>query len=267
MVHLNTIISLSVTFFIALLLPIVLIAMIRRKFQIKKRVFLWGAIAFIVFSQMLEGGLNSYILSKSSSLSEVFKNPWIYMVYGGLAAGIFEEVGRYIILRFSLKGNLNIRNGIGFGIGYAGIESFIIGSFGALNLLLYSVMINNGMFKVLIQNNEVKKVLIPIKDQLLTENAFYWLIGGVERVLVLPIQIAFTIMIFHSIKHKNIKLLIYAILIHAFLDFPAALYQVKFITSSILVMVWIFICSIISTIFLFSTVKSNVEVTEIPKGF
>ena len=77
----------------------------------------------------------------SKALSE---NLWLYALYGGLAAGLFEETGRYLTMRFLMKGKWTRENALMYGAGHGGLEAVLILGMASVNNLLYSVMINTG---------------------------------------------------------------------------------------------------------------------------
>ena len=48
----------------------------------------------------------------------------LYALYGGLAAGLFEETGRLLAFRFILKPHTARITALSYGIGHGGIEAF-----------------------------------------------------------------------------------------------------------------------------------------------
>lgn len=79
-------------------LPLGLGLWFRRRTGGRWRFFLLGAVIFPLFAMVLEGSVNRAVLG--SSLGGVLAgNLWLYALYGGLAAGIFEECGRYVAFR------------------------------------------------------------------------------------------------------------------------------------------------------------------------
>lgn len=60
-------------------------------------------------------------------------------------AGLFEETGRFLAMRYVLKKEHgNAHNALMYGAGHGGLEMFVILSLGMINNLIYSVMINLG---------------------------------------------------------------------------------------------------------------------------
>ncbi|WP_454055547.1 YhfC family glutamic-type intramembrane protease [Clostridium sp. Marseille-Q7071] len=71
--------------------------------------------------------------------------------------------------------------------------------------------------------------LLKLKEILIQTPVSNFIISFTERIFAFGIQIGLTMIVLYAIKYrKNIYLFI-AILIHALIDFPAALYQMKII--------------------------------------
>lgn len=98
-------------------------------------------LAFIIFALALESFAHEYFLSGTTALSRaILNNPLLYAVYGGLAAGIFEEFGRFFCMMTVMKRFMYQReNSIIYGIGHGGIEAVILGSFTMLQNLMIAI--------------------------------------------------------------------------------------------------------------------------------
>jgi uncharacterized membrane protein YhfC len=84
---------------------------------------------------------------------------------------------------------------------------------------------------------------------ILTTSPYLFLIGGIERVFAICIQISLSIIVFYSVYGKN-KLWLYpfSIILHAIINIPAAAMQVGVIKNMFLVELLVFIGAIISII-------------------
>ena len=82
-------------------LPIGLLVFLRRRTGVKVTVFLIGGATFFLFAMVLEQLLHTVVLSAAGEA--LTANIWLYALYGGLAAGLFEETGRYVAMKFFLK--------------------------------------------------------------------------------------------------------------------------------------------------------------------
>src|SRR5690606_41818782 len=96
MVSSATIVSMILSFIIAVGIPIFLVIFFKKRYKISLIVLLIGMVTFFLFANVLEGLLHSYILVWNKTTKQFFENPWLFMLYGGLMAGVFEEKGRFI---------------------------------------------------------------------------------------------------------------------------------------------------------------------------
>jgi len=225
MVSSATIISIILSFIIAVGTPIFLLIFFKKRYKISLIVLLVGMLTFFLFANVLEGLLHSYVLVWNKSTKQFFENPWAFMLYGGLMAGIFEETGRFIMMKFALKKYREWKDGLAFGLGHGGMEAVLLVGVNSVMMIVFSFMINNGTFESLLINEQAKEALTPIKDQLTNGSSFIILLGGIERLSALAIHLGLSILVLYGIRSKRIIFLFLAILIHAVFDFPAALYQ------------------------------------------
>ncbi|SMO69773.1 Putative membrane peptidase family [Melghirimyces algeriensis] len=108
------------TLMLSLTFPIIVLSYLYKKKQVSLKPILIGAAIFVIFSQSIERILNLYILQTT----EWFNNPYLYAIYGGLAAGLFEESGRFLGFRYLLKNHRGWKDGLSYGIGHGGIDLF-----------------------------------------------------------------------------------------------------------------------------------------------
>ena len=213
---------------IALVGPVVLAILWARKTPLGARTTLAGAGTFIVFALILEQLLHYVVLVAIPNLgATITGNPLLMGLYGGFAAGIFEEVGRFLVLSFILRKSRCWKQGVAFGIGHGGIEAFILLGLTSINNLAYSLMINSGSFDSIISAVPAaqQEPLMAAKDALISTSSAMFFVGGLERIFAVTCHIAFTLIVLYAIRKRKIAFLGLAILLHAALDFPAALCQ------------------------------------------
>lgn len=86
------------------LLPIGILIWWRRTERVRLLPALWGALAFLLFARGLEMGLHYLcILSDNAVSRAILSSPWLYMLYGALTAGIFEECGRFCMYKTVMR--------------------------------------------------------------------------------------------------------------------------------------------------------------------
>ncbi|MEK3710841.1 YhfC family glutamic-type intramembrane protease [Bacillus sp. FSL K6-1005] len=225
MVSQGAIASMIISGAIAFLLPIGLMIWFRRKYHASLKVFFIGALTFFVFAQLLEGGVHVYVLQMNETTKEVMKHPVWYALYGCLMAGIFEECGRYIMMRFFMKRRLSWADGLAFGAGHGGLEAILITGLSSITLIVYAFAINSGTFEQLLIHHDVKQALMPIQAQLLNTPSYEWLLGGMERISAISVQIGLSLLVLYAVKSRRPMFLLYSILLHGLFNVPAVLYQ------------------------------------------
>jgi uncharacterized membrane protein YhfC len=238
-----TFIIVSITLAISLALPIGLAIYFRKKHKTPLRTIFVGMAIWFVFSQVLEKLLHSVVLQ----YTPIVQTPWLFAIYLALAAGVFQEIGRYIGFTKFLKGKEERNDAIAYGIGHGGFEMLLLGGIASFQILLLANMINTGTYSQL-QDKMPAEVYESIKN-VLTGPWYNFAIGGVERIAAFVVQIGLSIMVLYSIRQKSYRLLIYAILIHAGIEFIPALTQLKilniWITEGIVVLsaiaIWLYI--------------------------
>ena len=210
---------------ISILVPVSLFIYSRKKYNISIKTVGIGILTFIVFSQILEKAMHVAVISNNLINTTTIA----FAIYGALAAGIFEEVGRFISMKFVLKGKLEWKDGLAFGIGHGGIEAVLIGVVpNAQNLVLANLINGNGFNKLLntATTPAAKQSLEAVRSSLINTAPSLFAVGGIERIFAIIIHLAGSILVLYAVKNKKILYLFIAILGHALIDFFPALYQI-----------------------------------------
>ena len=205
---------------ISIIVPIVLAIYLFRKKKQKISTLLIGAATFVVFALILEATINKLVLSNSSPFGQdILHNIWLYGAYAGLAAGIFEEVGRFIAFKLILKKATNPDDSLMYGVGHGGIEAIILVGLQLTIIGVYAVIFNSNP-----GSGALSQDILDTLEPLSSSPAIYNLIAGIERMIAITLQIALSVIVFVGVKNKGKNHLIFiAILIHAFVDFMAVI--------------------------------------------
>lgn len=217
-----TIIFIGLMMVLSVGVPVAAFIYFKRRMNISWKPMLIGALIFVVFSQILEKALHVYLLQLNTQTAEWLSNPYLFAVYGGLAAGVFEEVGRYVGFRYLLKPYREWKDGLANGIGHGGIEAILVGGFGAVQFVMFAVLINSGSFESLLHIQGDTSALVALKDQLLHKPWSIFL-GGWERVFAFVFHIGMSIFVLYAVFSNKKMFLLYAVLIHASYDFMVVL--------------------------------------------
>ena len=210
--------AITVYMLISILLPIVLMIIWRVKTKAKISTFFIGAATFVVFAMILESVQHNIVLKIMGQ--EAFMKMPFYAIYGGLAAGIYEEVGRYIVMRLFMKKSLYKKEGIMFGIGHGGIESILIIGFTYVSNLMIAFLLNAGQGNLLIRgmNSDMQMQLLTKLAPLWNGPASAFWLAGVERIFAITFHICASYLVYRAVKDKKISLLFLAIFLHAAMD-------------------------------------------------
>ncbi|MGB7604470.1 MAG: YhfC family glutamic-type intramembrane protease [Lutisporaceae bacterium] len=209
----------TISMLISILMPIALAIYFYKKKKISLLAVLIGAIVFVVSQLLLRIPMLTFLGTqewyKAMSLNIAF-----LAVFLGLTAGLFEEVARYIAMKYFMKNRLSWKNGLAFGIGHGGIEAIILVGMTILSNLILSFMINAGVFEATIGAQLAPEAVDQLKSALVNAPSLSFLIAGYERIMAMIIQIALSIIVLYSVKLKKPIYLLYAILLHGVIDSP-----------------------------------------------
>ncbi len=211
----------------AILLPFLFILVLRRKFKIQWIPILIGAGIFIIFALILEQ-ISHFLILRPGMDGEAHAfvdSPWLYVLYGVLAAGIFEETGRLVAFLLMKRKYRQIDSAVSYGIGHGGIEAVIVLGIGMLNTIILSVMINSG-------NSVVDSLPQGTLETITGTSNVTYLMGIIERVFAISVHIGLSIIVFVSVMQKGKWWLFpLAVVLHALTNVTAAMRQVGLLTN------------------------------------
>lgn len=210
--------------------PIVLLIILKKKGLLNWKAFGVGVLVFIIFSQVLEKLLHAIMLAPSGTALKWTDNSYVFVLYAGLAAGVFEEVGRYIGFKWFLKGKKGYGDGLSLGVGHGGMEALLIGAFAGVYSILFAHMINTGTLPD-VSGQVTAAQVAEVKQHFISQGFGTYFIAGIERVIAVIIHLFLSLVVLLSIRRNAVKYLLYAIGLHAVFDFVPAMYQAHIISS------------------------------------
>lgn len=251
MVSSSSIYFMILTFLISTIVPILLVIFFYKKEKISLKVVFIAAIGFFIATQILEGSIHKVVLINNKTTAELFKNPWLYMLYGGFMAGIFEEISRYLMFKFVLKDNRQWKDGLAYGLGHGGIEAILLVGVTFFRNIIMAFQINSGSFEKLLQiEGAPVDVLSEMYTQMISLPSYIWGVASIERICAMIIQIGLSLIVLYAIKERKKIYLILAVFIHAAIDFPAALHQAGVIKNVVFVEEFLIIIAVLALIFI-----------------
>ena len=201
--------------------PIVLLIYYKRK-GAEILPFFIGCAVFVLFALILEALMHQLVLKVLPVGEKIMGNTLLYALYGGLAAGVFEETGRYLAFRTVLKKRLgNDRNALMYGAGHGGIEAILLLGFAYISNIVMSVLINAGQTDLLTATaaGEAAAQLKAVFETLTATAPWTYLLAIVERAVAITTHICLSVLVFFAVKKPGKGWLFpAAILLHAALD-------------------------------------------------
>ena len=227
MVPVSSLITIAICAVIGIAVPILLSWWMVKKYNVKVRTILIGAGVFVLFALVLETILHQVVL-KGSIGPTITGNVWYYALYGGLAAGIFEETGRFLAMKFLLKDEPSgAKTAVAYGIGHGGIEMLIIFGFSMVSNLIIASMINLGQADTILS-------ALPADTQAQMQGTFAqfetstpgpFFPGVWERTSAIILQVGLSVFVWTAVRKGGKWLWLFpaAILIHFLVDASAVL--------------------------------------------
>jgi uncharacterized membrane protein YhfC len=189
-----------------------------------------GAIGFIVSARVLELGVHYFCILAENPVSRFINgNTVAYVVYGCSMAGIFEECGRYVILKYILKKNRTWENAVLYGIGHGGIEILTAVLPLIVTYLVIAVLFSAGnteqALRTLQITEETAAAALPTVQTVAAFDYAAMALNVLERLLAMIVHIGFSVLVFYGIQNDRKGCLPLAILLHMLVDTFAGLYQ------------------------------------------
>jgi uncharacterized membrane protein YhfC len=135
----------------------------------------------------------------------------------GLAAGLCEELARFLVYRRWLVSARSWRDALMFGAGHGGAEAIIFGILAGLTFVKMLSLRSADLGHLPVTAAQ----LLALRAQV----AAYWsapwydsLLGAIERASALCLQISFTVMVLQAVRRRSLMWLAAAILWHAVVD-------------------------------------------------
>jgi uncharacterized membrane protein YhfC len=214
-----SIVFMAISALAGIAIPVILFVIFRKKYKADIKPFFIGCGVFVLFAMILEQVLHIIVLS--SDVGEIIKsNAWLFGIYGGLMAGIFEETGRFAAFKTVLKkNNEKDTNSLMYGAGHGGVEACIILLIAMISNIVVSLMINNQNIDILLTgavNDAQRQALIINFETLANTPSEHFLMALVERIAAVAIHLSLSVLVWFAAKKGGKSILLYplAILLH-----------------------------------------------------
>ncbi len=210
--------------------------------------FFVGALTFIVFALVLEPLAHRFFLLSDNAVSRALNaNPILYALYGGLAAGLFEETGRFIAFRWLLpKRRFPGRDtAVTCGIGHGGIEAVLtLGVTYAMYIVLALCLARGNEPAASALAGGSGEALAVLKAGLAAVTPAAAVLAMLERAGTIILHIALSCFVFLAARDKTQWTWFpFAVALHAVADMPAALCQRGLLPLGI-VEIWLWVVAL-----------------------
>ena len=228
----SAVVSLTITVILMIAIPVCFFICWRRKHREQTKIswLIAGAAGFVISARMLEVGVHYFCIVADNPVSRFINgNAAAFVLYGITMAGIFEECGRLIILKYILKKDRTRENAVIYGIGHGGIEILTVLLPAMILYLAIAVMFSQGdteaVLKTLNITEETATAALPSVQAAAAFDYAMMVMNVMERLLAMLIHIGLTIVVYYGVVNAKKLCLPAAILLHMLADTFPALYQ------------------------------------------
>ena len=190
----------------------------RKRFRAPVSSFFVGVGVFILFALVLESLLHNLIILTPVG-QKIFGDMWLYALYGGAAAALFEETGRIFAAKTFLRRRNDTPNAYMYGAGHGGVEAIFIGVVSQISNLSLAAMINAGQAESLLaplSGVQYDSALEQLRT--LTGPSSLFFLAGYERILALLLHICLSLILFRGLREKRPGMVVLCYVLHFALD-------------------------------------------------
>jgi len=233
-IHLSTIqlVIQAVCGLLIMILPIAFWIIWKKKTEASWKPLLTGIIGYLGIGFM-------YGLARLAILGGMKDTPMQYYVMQAVFAGVFEEVGRYLIFKYAIPNSSEYRDSVSYGIGHSGAEMIIVDNIGNdIDGLLIGNFVVGMIYKLKGFAPFVKNGLTMEESQELIKNVSETKTADCIMIVLscitaLVLGIALSVLVFTAVHYAvGKKWLIIAIFLHIFADIIGAFHLAGKITMT-----------------------------------
>jgi uncharacterized membrane protein YhfC len=180
-------------------------------------IFIISQVGHIPFNSIASKLLNNTTMILLDQNQKIIFNA----LFLGLSAGIWEETSRYVGYRVWLKKPKAWIDGLTLGLGHGSFESILIG-FLAIYVLIQMVGLKGVDLTNIVPLDRLEFTMNSIQ-QYWNANWFDSLLGSIERIFTLSLQILLSLLIVNIFKRRKIGFYFLAVIIHTAVDASAVL--------------------------------------------
>lgn len=185
------------------------------------RPFWVGCGTFLIFAMVLETIMHQVVFMLFPNLLNTL---WPYALYGGFAAGIFEETGRFAAMKWLKKKDDRDETAIVYGAGHGGIEVILSLVPTMAAYFVFAILVNAGQMEQITgsMDEASKAAFLATFTQIAQSNPLMNLLGLVERLSAVVLHISLSVLVWKAVKGA-FRWYPIAIVLHAVFDIAAVL--------------------------------------------
>lgn len=224
--------SLALTVILMVSIPVVLFVYWRRKHKPETKIswLIAGAMGFIISARVLELGVHYFCIIADNPISRFINgNTAAYVLYGTLMAGVFEECGRHVVMKYVMKKNRTRENAVLYGIGHGGIEILAVMLPTMILSLAAALLFSSGdtetALRTLNITEETAAAALPTVQAAASFGFGTAALNVLERLFAMFLHIGLSVIVYHGVAGGKKGYLPLAILLHMLMDTFPAIYQ------------------------------------------
>ena len=224
--------ALIITIILMIVIPVLFFIYWRRKHKEQTNIsyLIAGAVGFIVSARVLELGVHYVCIIADNPVSRFINgNTAALVLYGIMMAGVFEECGRYLVLKNIMKKNRTRENAVLYGIGHGGIEILAVILPAIITYLAIAILFSAGdrenALRTLKITEEIAPAALPSVQAAAAFDYGIMAMNVIERLFAMFLHIGLTVIVFYGVINAAKIYLPAAILLHMMMDLFPAMYQ------------------------------------------
>ena len=224
--------SLIITVILMIAIPVIFVIYWRKKQKQQTKIgyLIAGAVGFIVSARVLELGVHLFCIVADNPVSRFINgNTIAFVLYGIIMAGVFEECGRHIVLKYIMKKNRTPENAVMYGIGHGGIEILAVLLPSMILYLVIAVLFSAGNIENALSTLNITEqtaaAALPSVQAAAAFDYAMMAMNVIERLFALLLHIGLTVVVYYGVVNAKKICLPMAIVLHMLADTFPALYQ------------------------------------------
>ena len=220
--------GMGVSMLVSLIAVIAVFVYGRKRLHAPISAFFVGVGTFTLFAMVLESLMHNLIYPTALG-QKIWGNMWLYALYGGAAAALFEETGRIFAAKTFLRRRNDPENAFMYGAGHGGVEALYIGVVTQISNLSLAATINAGKAGELLSTlsgAQYDAAAEQLKALCGESPAFF--LAGYERLLAIAVHICLSLILFRGLREGRGALVVLSYVLHFALDFILVLINSSF---------------------------------------